>query len=120
MFADTITLDFKGTDDLVLSKRKEEGYSSEYFGSVDVYDIVMTVKHTFPASRVSGQTSHLIRMDVTEYDSEGAIYRTFSTWRVFSTFKGRQDSTTITDLDSSMSEFLATGSNLADLIQGVS
>jgi hypothetical protein len=120
MFADSITLDFKGTGDLVLLKRKEDGYSSEYAATVDVYDVTMTIKHTFPPSRVSGQTSHLVRMDVKEYDSTtGLQIRSFSTWRVIATTLGRQDNTTVTELYNSMSAFLDS-TNLTSLITGSS
>lgn len=118
MFSDTITLDFEGTDDLVLNKRKEGNYSSEYFGTVGDVDIIMSIKHTFPKSRGSGTESHLVRFDLTEYDSTtGLIVRQASTWRVMATNTGRQDSTQMGNLYDSLSEFLDS-TNVGSLLNG--
>jgi hypothetical protein len=118
MFSDTITLDFEGTDDLVLRKRKEGNYSSEYFGTVGDVDILMSIKHTFPKTRGSGAESHLVRFDLTEYDSDtGLIVRQASTWRVLATNSGRQDSTQMGNLYDSMSEFLDS-TNVGSLLNG--
>lgn len=119
MFADTLTLDYKGTDDLVLVKRKESNYSSEYFGSVGLDDVVMTIKHTIPATRLGGEHSHMVRFDITRYDAANAIVARFSTWRVLASYLGQQDSVTLADIYDSSSEFLNPG-NITKILNGES
>lgn len=119
MFADTITTDYIGTGDLVLTKRKEDGYSSEYFGSIGLVDFKLSIKHTFPKDRTGGETSHMVRLDATEYDATNAIIRTWSVWRPFATNKGRQDTTMVTNLNKAVATFL-TAPNLTKLLNGES
>lgn len=120
MFADTITTDFSGTGDLVLTRRKEDGYSSEYAGTIGLMDFVLSIKHTFPKDRTgTTPTSHMVRLDVTEYDATNTVVRMASVWRPFATNKGRQDTTQITNLNKAMAAFL-TAPNLTKLLNGES
>jgi hypothetical protein len=116
MFANSITLDFKGTGDLILNRIDEGGLSSTFFGVVGVYDVTMTIKHTKPKSRVTTGASHLVRWDVKEYSSDGTtIVREMSDWRVYQTSAGQQDATTLTDISDAMTAFLDS-TNLAALL----
>lgn len=119
MFADSITVTFATTNDLVLTKRAESNYSSEYFGTIGLIDFKMSIKHTLPKDRLGGETSHMVRLDATEYNSDNEIIRTFSVWRPFATQKGRQDNTLITQLNNALGGVLSAG-NVTKLLNGES
>lgn len=119
MFADSLTLNYAGTGDLVLTKRREEGYSSEYFGTIGTTDFVMSIKHTIPRNRNGGEHSHLVRLDATTYDAENQIIARASSWRVFGSYVGQQVSTTVTNLDKAVGSFI-TAPNLQKLLLGES
>lgn len=119
MFADTLTLNFAGTGDLVLTKRREDGYSSEYFGTIGLTDFIMLIKHTIPKSRTTGETSHLARLDMITYDAANVVIAKASVWRVFGTYLGQQNATTVTNLDKAVASF-QTAPNLVKLLAGES
>jgi hypothetical protein len=119
MFADTLTCDYAGTGDLVLTKRKEDGYTSEYFGTISDRDFIATIKHTLPKSRVTGETSHMVRLDCIKYDAAGAIIEKSSSWRVFGTYLGRQDATNVANLNKTVGTIMTAG-NLTKLLNGES
>jgi hypothetical protein len=103
----------------VLTKRKEDGYSSEYFGSIGLVDFKMSIKHTFPKDRTAGETSHMVRLDATEYNADNLVIRKWSVWRPYSTNVGRQDTTGVTNLNKALNTFLTAG-NLTKLLNGES
>lgn len=119
MFADSYTLDYKGTDDLILTKRKESNYSSEYFGTVGSDDIVVTIKHTIPATRLGGEHSHMVRMDIVTYGIDNVIVARKSVWRVFASYLGQQNATDLTNASSALGELLSSP-NMVKLLAGES
>lgn len=119
MFADTLTCNYAGTGDLVLTKRKEDGYTSEYFGTIADRDFIATIKHTLPKSRAAGETSHMLRLDCIKYDATGLIIEKSSSWRVFGTYQGRQDATNVSNLDKAVGTIM-TAPNLTKLLNGES
>lgn len=119
MFANTLTLNFVGTDDLVLTKRREDNMSSEYFGTIGAKDFVLHIKHTIPRTRNGGETSHLIRIDVTEYNNDNEVILRYSTWRVFTTQLGRQPTSDLTYLMGTVDEVLAS-TGISQLLNGES
>lgn len=118
MFADTLTLNYAGTGDLVLTKRKEQGYSSEYFGNIGSEDFILTIKHTVPQNR-AGEHSHLVRLDVITFDAQNVIIGKASTWRVFGSYLGQQVIAKVTNLDKAIGS-LMTAPNLTKLLNGES
>lgn len=119
MFAETLTLNFAGTGDLVLTRRKEANLSSEYAGTIGTQDFVLVIKHTIPPNRLGGEHSHLVRLDVTTYDATNKIIGRASSWRVFGSYIGQQVTTTVTNLDKALGSLMTAG-NLTRLLNGES
>lgn len=107
MLANSYTLDFAGTDDLVLVRTNQDAGGSTYFFRGSSLDVTMNIKHTYPAARTSGEESHLVRMDVQSYDAEGVLIRTTSAWTVITTRGGAQDTTVASNIHKALTEFLA-------------
>lgn len=105
MLANSYTLDYTGTDDLVLKRTNQDAGGSTFFFRGSNYDVTMSVKHTYPAVRGSGEESHLVRFDVQQYDADGVLVRTSSVWTVFATRGGAQDTTVSANIFDSMTEF---------------
>lgn len=85
MLSNTLTLTW-GVDPVTLTKIREGGYSSEYFGSFvtatgRTQKFMLSVKHTLPKVPGSGD-SHLIRLDVEYYETDGSFMKDFSIWTV--------------------------------------
>ncbi|DAD50691.1 coat protein [ssRNA phage SRR6960799_39] len=119
MFADSYSLNYAGTGDLVLTKRREDSFASEYQGTVGVRDFVMVIKHTVPKQRTSGEASHVVRLDCIEYDATNTVVAKSSTWRVLGTYQGRQDATHMSNMDKAVASFLTAG-NLTKLLNNES
>lgn len=119
MFADSYSLNYAGTGDLVITRRGEEKFSSEYQGTVGLRDFVMAIKHTVPKQRAIGEASHVVRLDCLEYDATNLLIGKTSTWRVLGTYQGRQDATHMTNLDKALVSFLTAG-NLTKLLNNES
>lgn len=119
MFAETLTLNFAGTGDLVLTRRKEGNYSSEYSGTIGTQDFILTVKHTIPPNRQGGEHSHLVRLDVITYDASNVIIGRASAWRVFGSYIGQQVTATVTNLDKALTSLMTAG-NMTKLLNGES
>lgn len=119
MYADSLTLNYAGTGDLVLTKRKESNYTSEYFGTIGLEDFTLHIKHTIPPSRLGGEHSHMVRMDIVTYDATNTVVAKSSVWRVFGSYLGQQNATRVTNADKAIVSFL-TAPNMAKLLAGES
>lgn len=117
MLANSYTLDYTGTDDLVLKRTNQDAGGSTFFFRGSNYDVTMTVKHTYPAVRGSGEESHLVRFDVQQYDTDGILIKTSSVWTVIVTRGGAQDNTVSSDIFGSLMEFMGL-SGMLDAILG--
>lgn len=116
MLANSFTLDYTGTDDLILKRTNQDAGGSTFFFRGSTYDVTMTIKHQYPAARSSGEESHLVRFDVQQYDGDGVHLRTTSVWTVLTTRGGAQDTTVSTNIFETMSEFFAQSGMLAAIL----
>jgi hypothetical protein len=82
------------SESISLNRINQDNYSAEYFGENAAGDqrLTLTVKHTIPA-RGGDQESHLVRLDVEHFDSEGLYVHSSSAWIVIKTFDGVQIAT---------------------------
>jgi len=95
MLGSTITLSINAVNKVLARVNDSEPYTSNYFLEDGLVDYELKITHTVPKNRNSGtKESHLVRLDVTTYDSDGILIRKQSTWTVMETSTGRQDSTT--------------------------
>lgn len=95
MLGSTITLSINAVNKVLSRVNDSEPYTAIYFLEDGLVDYELKITHTVPKTRNSGtKESHLVRLDVYTYDSEGILLRKQSTWTVFETGTGRQDSTT--------------------------
>lgn len=81
---------------VTLTRIRESNYESEYRGEDSTMKFTLVVKHTVPPRGVAGE-SHMVRLDVEHYDSEGSYLRTSSAWTVIKVFDNVQDSTAALD-----------------------
>jgi hypothetical protein len=96
MLGTTITLSVNSVDKILKRVNDSEPYSSTYFLEDGDFDFELNIKHTVPKTRGVSKESHLVRLNVTEYDATtGEILRVQSTWEVMEASTGRQDSTTL-------------------------
>jgi hypothetical protein len=96
MLGSTITLSVNAVNKILVRVNDSEPYSSTYFLEDGTTDYTLIFKHTVPASRGASKESHLVRLDVVEYDATtGDILRKQSVWEVMEASTGRQDSTTL-------------------------
>lgn len=94
MLTSPITLTINGVAKNLSRVNDSEPFSSTYWLEDGLTDYQLTVKHTIPSKRGASKESHLVRLDVTLYDAEGAVVRKSSVWTVMETSIGRQDTTT--------------------------
>lgn len=95
----------------------QDGYTAEYFDrSADgTKRLTISVKHTLPGK--NGQVeSHLVRADISHYDSAGAYVRTDSVWTVFKTANASQVDASLVSLFGAMNTWLTAGVN-AELLR---
>jgi hypothetical protein len=95
MLASTITLSVNSVNKVLSRQNSSEPYTSVYHLEDGNDDFELTIKHTVPKTRGASKESHLVRLDVTRYDSTtGEVVRKQSFWAVMEASIGRQDSTT--------------------------
>lgn len=95
MLASTITLSVNAVNKVLNRINDSEPFASTYFLEDGDDDYTLTFKHTVPSARGASKESHLARLDVVTYDAAtGDVLRKQSTWTVFETSTGRQDTTT--------------------------
>lgn len=68
----------------------------------------MSVKHTIPPKGGAGE-SHLVRLDVDQYDAGNVLLRTSSAWIVIKTFDGVQLATASDYTTQALIDFLTDG-----------
>lgn len=115
MLDNTLTIDYGAHTGTVLTRIREEGYGSEYYGEAGVYKFTLTVKHTVPARGQPGE-SHLVRLDVEHYDADGLYLRTSSAWLVIKTFDGVQDSGESSDTVLALQDFTGVSTNIDKVV----
>jgi hypothetical protein len=115
MFASTLSLTF-GADTITMNRINQDAYASEYFARVGVRDFRMEIKHTIPSGRNPTPESHLVRLDVDLYDSDGVHVRTTSSWTVIRTAKAVQNDLEAANTAKAVNGFLDVTANLDKLL----
>jgi len=104
MFDDTLTITADATD-VILNRIKEPGadMKSEYYLNDTANDrrFTLAIQHTVPKSGIG--ESHMVRLDVSHYSTEGLLLRMSSAWTVIKTTTGLQDD----DASEEASEYLS-------------
>lgn len=95
MLSSTITLSVNAVNKVLSRVNDSEPFSSTYWLEDGTTEYTLTIKHTVPAKRGASKESHLARLDVVEYDTDGEILRKQSVWIVQEASIGRQDTTTL-------------------------
>jgi len=88
MIGDTFPLTYK-TVAKTLLKINQDNYSATYFLAEALIEFKVTISHTIPKKGGTGE-SHLVRLDIIEYDADGVVLSERATWTVIKTFFGRQ------------------------------
>jgi hypothetical protein len=96
MLGTSITITINGAAKVLKRVNDSEPYSATYFlADTSTKDYTLTIKHTIPSVRGASKESHLVRLDATDYDADGVVIRTQSSWTVNEVSVGRQDTTTL-------------------------
>lgn len=114
MLDNTLTITYNATD-VTMTRVAEQNFSSQYYGENGDDKLTMSINHTIPARGAAGE-SHLVRLDVEHYDSEGVYLRTSSAWTVIKTFDGIQSSTACEYTVAALQDFTADAAKIAKVI----
>lgn len=111
-FADPLQITYNAvTKDLV--RVNQDGYGAVYYLDDGTEKYTMSVKHTIPPRGQPGE-SHLMRLDVEIFDSDGVYLRTDTAWMVTKTTDAVQSSTQLGYAADALSA-LMTAANVAKL-----
>lgn len=90
MLDQTLTIT-DGTDSIVLRRVKSGNLASEYYfnDAANNRRFTLNVNHTVPKSEIG--ESHLVRLNISHYDTTGQLIRVTSAWVVLKTSSGIQD-----------------------------
>lgn len=116
MFAATIALTYGGVTK-TLNRTNQDNGGSEYYLNDSLLRFYLKISHTVPAKGKYGE-SHLVRLDVEQYDALGVLLRTNSSWTVIKTFDGIQDDPGSEDTAEALVGFL-TPANIASLVDRI-
>lgn len=109
MIGTTITLAINAVNKVLARVSDSEPYTARYFlQDSATRDYELKISHIVPAVRGQSKESHLARLDVTDYDSDGVVIRKQSTWVVQEVSIGRQDTTQHTYYTKGMADWLTT------------
>lgn len=115
MLDNTLTIDYGSDTGITLTRVSQQNFESTYFGESGDQKFNLSVKHTIPARGLPGE-SHLVRLDVEHYDSEGVYIRTSSAWTVIKTFDSTQDSTASEDTLAALQMFTGVTANIEKIV----
>lgn len=94
MLGTTITITVNSVAKVLARVSDPEPYSATYFlADSSTRDYELSIKHTIPKVRGASKESHLVRLDVVDYDADGVVIRKQSYWTVSEVSIGRQDTT---------------------------
>lgn len=96
MLGTTITVTVNAVAKVLKRVSDPDPYSATYFlADSSTRDYTLSIKHTVPKTRGASKESHLVRLDIDDYDADGIAIRKQSTWVVMECSLGRQDSTNL-------------------------
>jgi len=93
MIGSTITFDVNAVAKTLNRVNDSEPYSATYFLAEATRDYTVTIKHTIPSVRGASKESHLVRLDVVDYDADGVAIHKHSCWTVCEVTLGAQNTT---------------------------
>lgn len=114
MLDNTLTFDYSGSP-VTLDRINQDNYTSTYYGEATDVKINLRISHTIPPRGGSGE-SHLVRLDVEHYDTDGVYVRTSSAWTVIKTFDNTQDSTASVDVANGLTAVFAITDMVTDVV----
>lgn len=112
MLDNSYTINF-GATPVDLVRVREQDFTSLYRGENGTDRISLDVKHTIPAIGQPNE-SHMVRLNVENYDASGVLLRMNSVWTVWKTFYGTQLSSELKEVSNSHDTFVT--STLVDQI----
>lgn len=85
----TVTINAVGKS---LPRVNADNNGADYYLDDGQQKYKLAIRHTIPA-RGQGGESHMVRLDVEQYDTDGAYLRTQSAWTVLKTWDQAQNAT---------------------------
>lgn len=96
MLGTTLAITINGVAKTLKRVSDPDDYSATYFlADSATRDYTVKVKHTVPKTRGLSKESHMIRLDIDDFDADGVPIRKQSAWAVAEVTLGRQDSTNL-------------------------
>lgn len=109
MLGTTATVTINSVAKVLARINDSEPYSATYFLEEATREYTLQIKHTIPATRGASKESHLVRLDVVDYDAtSGELVRKQSAWTVMECSSGRQESTDLGYFVAGLQGFLDT------------
>lgn len=102
-----------------LSRISHGPNSATFRDRVGDREVNVIIDHTLKTGGSYGET-HMCRVNVVDYNSEGKYVRTTSAWTVIKSFDAVQDEVLAADVQTALSVFLDTGTARLDLLSGSS
>lgn len=90
-FGSTITITVDSVAKVLNRVSDSEAYASNYFLEDGTREYRLSIKHTVPKTRGASKESHLMRLDIDDYDTDNVLVCSHSYWMVMQTTVGRQD-----------------------------
>lgn len=87
-FSDPLSITYNGAAK-ALVRVNQDGYGANYFLDGTTLQYSISTRHTIPARGVPGE-SHMIRLDVDEFDANSVYVRRSGVWLVVKTFDNVQ------------------------------
>lgn len=115
MFADTLSVTYNAVAK-TLTRMTNGSYQVKYGlddGGTMYYNL--RIEHTVPSAANGVGETHMIRLDIDNYDADGAYLRRDSAWFVLKTSDAKQDSTAIDYTAQALVDFLS-DANLLKLV----
>lgn len=119
MLGTTITVTVNAVAKVLNRVNDSEPYSASYYLSEATRDYTVTVKHTVPKVKGASRESHLLRMDIVDYDANGLAIRKSSVWTVLETSVGSQNDVDMGYFRAGLAGFLD-ATNTTKILQRVS
>lgn len=113
MFSDPLAITYNGASKSLV-RVNQDSYGSDYSLDDGQQKFKLTIRHTIPPRGKAGE-SHMMRLDVEQYDTDGAYVRTDSSWTVVKTFDKPQVSADAL-LAGNALVGLATSANIAKIL----
>jgi hypothetical protein len=106
MIGSTITITINAVAKTLNRVNDSEPYSATYFLAEATRDYTATIKHTIPTTRGASKESHLVRLDIVDYDADGVVTKKQSAWTVLEASIGSQNTTDLGYFANGLMDFL--------------